>query len=569
MQEEHKKMNNKTASAFSKTKKLTTVLRKCNGKAVLGDGALISPRTAKILMYCGIAVSIAALFAAGYFLQPYTAGFITIRGLAPALMLLVMIMSFVLGIKDVVTVLYASDDLEPLLPMPFTAGQIVTAKLAIVSVFPVSFSVIILNSVCLGYGIREGAGAAFIIGTVLSSVLIPVTGIAAALLPVVIIFRVFGFIRNRDTTVALGGICTLGFTILYMILRNSLSQKGADGAAQAFGVISSASNVFPNISCMCRFMFEGSFSALLLSLACPLVLILLALAAVHAFYFKTALSMQNTSSGKKKVTKDMLRGEKKGSVLKALTDYEAKSARRTPSYLIYGFAMSFVWPVLFIVPLVLGNDSLFGTVKYPFNTAAALLAALTFAGAASGFSCGFNILPGTAFSREGDNFYALRALPVDPAAYCRSKRNAALRVCSPGSVLYVVIAGIASVFTGIVPVKSSWVILAGAGISFLLNLIFVDLLLTKDSKKPRLNWDSESELSRKLGMLNIIIIILGTLMLVAFMLSLTLSGLLNEPAAMKKVLIGSGLSGLAVLILALAVNKASMKAAAKNITKVE
>ena len=559
-------MSNKTASDFSKVRKLTTVLRKCNGKAVLGDNdAVVSPRAAKLLFYCCLAVSAAVLFAAAYYLQPYTAGFMTIRGLAPALMLIMLIMSFTLGIKDAVTVLYAADDLEPLLPMPFTAGQIVMAKLAVVSVFPIAFSVIVLNSVCLGFGIREGAGAAFIIGIVLSSVLIPVAGIAASVLLVVIVFRVFGFIRNRDTTVALGGICTLGFTFLYIILRNSFSRGGSAGAAAAFGVISSVSYAFPNISCMCRFMFEGSFSALLTGLAAPVALILLAVAAVHAFYFKTALSMQNTSSGKKKMTKDMLRGGNKASALKALTGYEAKSSRRTPSYMIYGFAMSFLWPVLFIIPLIMGNDSLFGSVKCPLDTVTALLSSLTFAGAASCFSCGFNILPGTAFSREGDSFFAIRALPVDPVIYCRSKRNFALRICSLGSILYVVIAGIVCVIAGIIPVKSSWIILAGACISFLLNLIFVDLLLWKDSKKPSLNWDSETTLSRKLGIVNVIIIVLGTLLLVGFMLALTLGGLLSEPDIEKNVMTGCALSVLSVIILALAVNKAAIKAAAKNI----
>ena len=49
-------MNN-TSKSLSKIRKLITVLRKCNGKSVVGDkNALISPRTARILMYTGLLI---------------------------------------------------------------------------------------------------------------------------------------------------------------------------------------------------------------------------------------------------------------------------------------------------------------------------------------------------------------------------------------------------------------------------------------------------------------------------------------------------------------------------------
>ena len=52
-------MSEHTAVRFSKVKKLITVLRKCNGKSVIGDdgSGLISPRAAKVLLYIGIAAA--------------------------------------------------------------------------------------------------------------------------------------------------------------------------------------------------------------------------------------------------------------------------------------------------------------------------------------------------------------------------------------------------------------------------------------------------------------------------------------------------------------------------------
>ena len=171
-------MSEHTAVRFSKVKKLITVLRKCNGKSVIGDdgSGLISPRAAKVLLYIGIAAAAAAIFAGAYFVQPKIGGFISAQSLAQVLMMAVLIMSFIFAVKDTVNVLFMTDDLELLLPMPFSADQIVMAKLAVVSLFPVVISVIILNGICLGYGIREGAGVTYMIGIMISSLLLPITG---------------------------------------------------------------------------------------------------------------------------------------------------------------------------------------------------------------------------------------------------------------------------------------------------------------------------------------------------------------------------------------------------------
>ena len=556
----------KKNGSFSKVRKLVTVLKKCNGKAVVGDsGALISPAAARILMYCGLLAVGIALFLGAYVLEPFVGEFISPKSLAQSVMVALFITTVILAIKDTVTVLYTSDDLALLLPMPFTAGQIVAAKVAVICIFPMGLCFLLLNSICLGYGIRAGAGALFVIGTVLSSILIPVTAIAAAVLLIVIIFRVFGFIRNRDITVAAGGIFAFGLTVAYIFISNSLRGESSGQAAAALRLLSSVSAAFPNIFFMNRFMFEKSISGLFISLAITAAIVALAVLAVRAFYFDTALSMQTTSVKKKAVSQEALRQTKKNNVLGALTGYEAKSARRNPAYMIYGFVMSLVWPVLLIVPLFMSNNGLFRESTGPLGTEYALLAAVTFAIMASCFSCGFNILPGSAFSREGDTFHAIRALPIDYGDYCRSKRNFCMFICSLGSVLYVIILGIVCIVAGLVSVWSSWTLLAGAGVSFLMNLLLIDLMILRDSAKPRLDWDSEVELSRKLGLVNIIGIVFGVIMLMIFIVCMFIIPSLTDTAFMQAAFILAAAMALIVLAAALAVNHFAMKKAARNI----
>ena len=109
----------KKNGSFSKVRKLVTVLKKCNGKAVVGDsGALISPAAARILMYCGLLAVGIALFLGAYVLEPFVGEFISPKSLAQSVMVALFITTVILAIKDTVTVLYTSDDLALLLPMP-------------------------------------------------------------------------------------------------------------------------------------------------------------------------------------------------------------------------------------------------------------------------------------------------------------------------------------------------------------------------------------------------------------------------------------------------------------------
>ena len=562
-------MNGSLRARFSKISRLIAVLKKCNGKAVVGGNeALISPKAARILISCCLFLLVAALSAGMYFIEPVLGRFIDARNLSQTLMLIIFVMSFVLAVKDVVSVLYMADDLELLLPMPLSATQIVAAKLAVASSLPVTISVICLNSVCLGFGIREGAGALYVIGILISSVLMPVTGAALATFLVVIFFRLFGFIRNRDLTVALGGLATFGITITYVVLSNSSGQDSTAEMAATLRFFSSVSSVFPNISFMIRFMFEGFAAGILISLACSAAVIMLALFAVKEFYLSAALSMQNTASGRKAVTTESLQSIRKNGQVKALTIYEARSARRNPAFLIYGFVMSFIWPVLFALPFVLGNSST-GRINIPLGFAPTLISILAFALTASCFACGYNILSGTAFSREGSTFAAIRALPVDAKDYYKSKRNFALLICSLGSAFYVVLAGIVCIIAGFIPVSCIWAIPAGAFLSVMIDLFIINLILLRHSRKPRLNWDSETEFSRKLGLINFVVIVAGVIFMVVCLGVVFFASLIDEAGITGAVLTVFAVVFFAVTGASLLFNNYAVKAGAKNLAEVE
>lgn len=566
----------KGTGEFSKVRKLISVLEKCNGKSKIGGSeALISPRAAKIFADVGLVFLTAALTAAAYFAEPLISPYISLKDFTNVLMMILFLLSLVLSVKNIVTVLYTADDLPVLLPMPFSAGQIVTAKLTVTLKFPVVLSVILINASFFGFGLRAGMGAAFYIGTVLSSVLIPVTGLAIAALLTVVIFKCCGFIRNRDIMVAIGGILTLVLTVGYVIVSSILnSNDSPDAALSALSAFSGLSEYFPNIAFMNGFMFDGSIIGLFVSLGITAAAIAFALLVIKLFYLSTALSMQNTGSAKKPVEKSMLSARKKRGALKALTSYEAKNARRNPAYMIYGFAMTFIWPLFFVLPFSFGKNALFSTAG-SVDTSVALICAIFLGVAASCFACGFNNLPGTAFSREGDCFHILRAMPLDFKDYYKSKRRFAMLICSLGSVSYILILGIVCIATGIVTFTGSWVFLYSAFVCVLCNLIFVNCMLVSNAKSPVFYRDSETEISRKLGGINAVALIIGFVMYIALFVLIIiamipeLSAIFINSTTVTIAAVTAAVFALIVLVIAAALNKTSVKKAEKSLTVIE
>ncbi|MBR0415324.1 MAG: hypothetical protein IJI67_09690 [Clostridia bacterium] len=550
--------------SYLKVLKLIKVLQKCNSKSAVGDSkALISPKAAKILVAVLLGLLCAVLFVIAYFCAPFVQPYVPLKALTQTTMVVILAMSFMLSIKNLVNVLYAADDLSVLLPLPFSAGQIVLAKLAVASRFPLLLSLALMNVVCLSFGVRLGGGAAFIIGTLLASVLLPVSGIALATLLVVIIFKVFGFIRNRDVTVILGGIFTLVLMIAYSFISAKL-RKGdsSQAAAAAVTAISSVAAGFPHVKHLCAFMFENSIAGLGIGLGITAAVVILAVLAVKAFYLSTALSMQNTGTNKKLVTKESLVGNKHTGVLKALTAYEARSAKRNPAYLIYGFAMTFAWPILVVLPLIFGGGFSLQKISAPLGLPNAFFAFSAAGFAASAFACGFNVLPCSAFSREGANYEMLRTMPIAFENYYKSKRNFSLLICSLGSVVYIVIIGIVGMCMGYISPAHSWTILFSALLCFLSNSILINAMLLKNAKKANFNWDSESEISRKLGFINLIAILFGTVMFVACFIVLAIP-LPGDAAAMIVGIAAAGILALTALCAFLTNRRAIKKAEVK------
>ena len=225
--------------------------------------------------------------------------------------------------------------------------------------------------------------------------------------------------------------------------------------------------------------------------------------------------------------------------------------------------------MLFAVPILISDDTITSRMPEHIGTLPALVGFVLFAMAASCLTCGLNILPGSAFSREGSGFSAIRALPIDFTVYFKSKRNFILLLCCLGSVLYVAVLGIICIVTGFISVGSGWTVLAGAVLCFFLDLLLIDLMMWQDARKPRFNWDSETELARKHGFINIIAIIAGFALLITSGIAFMIGQMLEGTMIMKVALILCAVIGSVVVAAALIMDKAAVRSSAESLMKFE
>ena len=166
-------------------------------------------------------------------------------------------------------------------------------------------------------------------------------------------------------------------------------------------------------------------------------------------------------------------------------------------------------------------------------------------------------------------------MPLDFKDYYKSKLRFSMLICSLGSVPYILILGIVCIVTGIVPLSGSWVFLYSAFVCVLCNLIFVNCMLVSNAGNPVFNRDSETELSRKLGGINAVALVVGFVMYIALFVFVIiaaipeLSAIFLNSTTVTVAAVTAAVFALIVLVIAAAVNKTSVKKAEKSLMVIE
>ena len=492
---------------------LTRVMRRCSHAEKDSSSATsshVGNLSALLLPAVGLAL-VVGMFFAGKGLAENQAKMGSTESIFSTIMVLGALGSLVVSIPQVINQLYMSNDLDVLVTLPVTDLQIVAGKLISVSILPLAICCGLVFPCGVGFGIYAGETTPlYWVTLVLAGPLLALSRVAVAGLIVILLMRMFRFIRSRNMISIISTLAIFGLTMLYMVSDRSFHLEQVD---QVFNTISSALSgmirLVPTVTLCANAMTGSGVLPLLEAVGITLAEIIVLFIAAKLFYFSAALSMQDANGKKRRMSGDELRKSTRSSGMRtALFHREVRTVLRTPSMITNGYLYSLVVPLVITVPILV---QLFNSLKENMNNAptgaildtiralvksmnpgweAWCIVIITIMGLMVPLSVAMSVLSRGMISREGKDFAALKAMPVDMRTVVMVKRDVALLFNGISGFFFPVIIMIAAVIMDLIPI---WVGVLGVVEAAAILVFMVDLCSIFGVKKPNLNWEAEAD----------------------------------------------------------------------------
>lgn len=388
------------------------------------------------------------------------------------------------GLKSMLGTVYMSNDSDMLLALPVKTVTIFLSKLAVCYIVEFFSTLVMLAATLLPLGIGLSAGAGYFAALIFGAFLIPLISLLAVAILSVPLLLVSNLFRNKGAVGAIIYVLLFGALMaLYMWFVVSLGWgtgdfNGADVGAMLDGILESVSSaaayLYPNVWLSGAFTaatfggWIGNFALFLLS---ALVLLgLTVLLSGKIFLWNMRKSQENAGKGAKKTTYKFAGGNKIPSLLAA----DFKNMLRTSSLGFYCLTQVVVIPVCVVIYCLAlkdvgGEGEMQNLLSMVSRVMLIVMGPMTCVTAAS------------SVSREGENFYLIKTLPVKPSQYAWAKLIISLIFNGAAFALSVVFECIfvkIGIVVGLLDFLT--VFCASAGVSAALVLI--------DMKNPRLKW---------------------------------------------------------------------------------
>lgn len=417
--------------------------------------------------------------------------------------------TFVFAISLVLSIFYMSRDVEMLLPMPFRPWEIVGSKFLVAWLYEAATTALFLLPPFIGYGLAAESGIFYGCSVALGILFIPAAPLVYAGLILMVIMRLFKGVKNKDflnmaaMVIVIVAVMALSFSMQSMedLSQAELVALLSAGENSLLGLMKS---LFPHLSFLEKALLHGDVVSLLLFIAVSLGFVAVFLAAANFLYFGGVAGMNETSAKRRKISeKESLAVNKSSGAVASYARKERKVLFRTPIYLLNCALLSFIWPVLFLVPLVMGMQSQAGDILVVISEIRDgmsllsesdrmfVLAVVLFASyCLSCLGVSLTAVAGTSISREGAGFTYMKYIPLSYRSQIKGKLLCGIEVCAVGSSGYVgLLLILAVVFFG-VPV---WALPLGLLLSVLVNVLFNCIQLLVDIWKPKLVWETETQ----------------------------------------------------------------------------
>ena len=453
----------------------------------------------------------------------------------------------ILGVSLVIAVFYFSNDLPVLIPFPLRPWEVLTAKFVVILANEYLGLSVFLIPVFVVYGARANVGLmSYIFSSGIVFLTLPVIPLAIASVLGVILMRIVGSTKRKDTLTIIGGFLLVAFVVgIQMYIQTKVTAPGGeqefilDLLSQANGLVPIVGKQFPpsiwaTLAVSSAGTFEGLANLALFVGAGAVCFALFLMLGNRVFYqgvlsgFEASHPKRDTSMKKSARTQFRERSQ-----VIALAVAEMKLFTRTPVFVLNGFVGFFMFPAVFAVIMFMSLDpevkrlvgDLMAMPQFP-SIGSLIVGAYLF------LLTAFSGIPFSPFSREGKaNIWFLKSQPVSGRTLAFGKALACeimiLLGSIPGVGVFQYIAGlpVAYLATGLV-----------LGIIGSLALCIWGVLL--DMARPMLDW-TDPQKAVKSNLNTIIGIFVG--MIVLFLLGFLVNVLFRKGYSGFYVLAISGL----------------------------
>jgi ABC-2 type transport system permease protein len=430
----------------------------------------------------------------------------------------VSIFVFFFGIFYSLNVLYFTKDIENLLPLPLKPSEILGAKFTVALLYEYLTELVLFLPILIVYGVKSSASFIYYAYGIIIFLILPLAplGIVSVLNMIIMSFTNLG--KHKDKLKIMGGIGAMFIAICINILMQKFGVS-SNNPDQMIKMITSGNNslvqlsnkLFPGSSIGAKALVFSSttqgFLNLLLYIILTLIVVLVLLVLGEKLYFKGIIGISETSSKRKELSSEQLsKFSERQSPLIALTMRELKILFRTPVYFMNCIIMNFLWPVFILLPMVTQPqlfkelEKVTAIIRDPSISAIIVGMAL----AVGVFLGASNLITATAISREGQNIFISKYIPVDYTTQFAAK------------ILSGMIMGVVSIIVmllmAIVLIKAPLYLVVMSLIMSIPGLLFSSMAgLLIDLNYPKLNWDNEVKAVKQNfnGFLSLIVGVLG------------------------------------------------------------
>lgn len=406
---------------------------------------------------------------------------------------------FIFGIMSVMSVLYFSKDVEYVLPLPFKAHEITLAKFITVIIYQYAWQAMIIAPIVVIYGIGEGLGVLYYLISLICFMMLPIIPTLYSSIISMILIRFTSISKHKDTMKVIGGFIALIIGVGVNFLTSSMGNK-LDNNPQKIkeiieagnnSLLSGMSDIFmtPRLATLATLSSDINKSIINLGLFLLVNIIAIALFIVIAdiLYLKGAVGISESYSKREKLTGEKLsKNITQNSVLKTWVIKELKLLFRTPAYLLNCVSTIILIPILLIIPVISngGISNIMEVGSFLSNPEKFTLVIGGFFGIIA-FITGTNPTAATSISREGDNIFISKYLPVNYVTQIIAKVISGVII----NLAIVVIALIGFIVVGM-PIS---LVLLLTIIAFLEVLLLNAMGVLLDLQSPKLVWDNEQK----------------------------------------------------------------------------